>query len=153
MIEGIERYYVAYMLPKEESTESVIKNIKEFFKFLIKYSNIPNYDQPVNVYYLDVTSPLVSLTLYLYSVEPSFYYFLNYEARSFKGYNEDECDDGEVFKCNDPADEDKLDQIIKLSKTLNIPLTEIGRITSSRELILYDKDQKPMNTASGYKHF
>ena len=51
------------------------------------------------------------------------------------------------------ADEDKLDQIIKLSKTLNIPLTEIGRITSSREFILYDKDLKPMNPASGYKHF
>ena len=60
---------------------------------------------------------------------------------------------GDDYELCFTADEDKLDQIIKLSKTLNIPLTEIGRITSSRELILYDKDQKPMNSASGYKHF
>ena len=60
---------------------------------------------------------------------------------------------GDDYELCFTVDEDKLDQIIKLSKTLNIPLTEIGRITSSRELILYDKDQKPMNSASGYKHF
>jgi len=60
---------------------------------------------------------------------------------------------GDDYELCFTADEDKLDEIIKLSKTLNIPLTEIGRITSSRELILYDKDQKPMNSASGYKHF
>ena len=60
---------------------------------------------------------------------------------------------GDDYELCFTADEDKLDQIINLSKTLNIPLTEIGRITSSRELILYDKDQKPMNPSSGYKHF
>ena len=60
---------------------------------------------------------------------------------------------GDDYELCFTADEDKLDQIIKLSETLNIPLTEIGRITSSRELILYDKDHKPMNSASGYKHF
>ena len=60
---------------------------------------------------------------------------------------------GDDYELCFTADEDKLDQIIKLSKTLNIPLTEIGRITSSRELILYNKDQKPINSASGYKHF
>tara|TARA_Y100000766_G_scaffold51737_1_gene41699 strand:- start:488 stop:1414 length:927 start_codon:yes stop_codon:yes gene_type:complete len=60
---------------------------------------------------------------------------------------------GDDYELCFTADEDKLDQIIKLSKTLNIPLTEIGRITSSKELILYDKDQKPMNPTSGYKHF
>ena len=60
---------------------------------------------------------------------------------------------GDDYELCFTADEDKLNQIIKLSKTLNIPLTEIGRITSSKELILYDKDQKPMNPASGYKHF
>ena len=60
---------------------------------------------------------------------------------------------GDDYELCFTADEDKLDEIIKLSNTLNIPLTEIGRITSSRELILYDKDQKPMNSASGYKHF
>ena len=60
---------------------------------------------------------------------------------------------GDDYELCFTADEDKLDQIIKLSKTLNIPLTEIGRITSSREFILYDKDLKPMNPASGYKHF
>ena len=60
---------------------------------------------------------------------------------------------GDDYELCFTADEDKLDQIIKLSKTLNIPLTEIGRITSSRELILYDKDQKPINSAPGYKHF
>ena len=60
---------------------------------------------------------------------------------------------GDDYELCFTADEDKLDEIIKLSKTLNIPLTEIGRITSSREFILYDKDLKPMNPASGYKHF
>ena len=60
---------------------------------------------------------------------------------------------GDDYELCFTADADKLDQIIKLSKTLNIPLTEIGRITSSREFILYDKDLKPMNPASGYKHF
>ena len=60
---------------------------------------------------------------------------------------------GDDYELCFTADEDKLDQIIKLSKTLNIPLTEIGRITSSKELILYNKDQKPMNPTSGYKHF
>ena len=60
---------------------------------------------------------------------------------------------GDDYELCFTADEDKLDQIINLSKTLNIPLTEIGRITSSKELILYNKDQKPMNPATGYKHF
>ena len=60
---------------------------------------------------------------------------------------------GDDYELCFTADEDKLDQIIKLSKTLNIPLTEIGRITSSKELILYNKDQKPMNPTSGYKHY
>ena len=60
---------------------------------------------------------------------------------------------GDDYELCFTADEDKLDEIIKLSNTLNIPLTEIGRITSSREFILYDKDLKPMNPASGYKHF
>jgi thiamine monophosphate kinase len=42
---------------------------------------------------------------------------------------------------------------MKVSKKLDIPITAIGRIMSSKELVLYDSTNTRIELNSGYKHF
>ena len=51
------------------------------------------------------------------------------------------------------ADENKLDKILEISTRLNIPITNIGKITSRKELVLYDYEGNEVKLNSGYKHF
>mgnify|MGYP001274744467 FL=1 len=51
------------------------------------------------------------------------------------------------------ADENKLDKILEISTRLNIPITTIGKITSRKELVLYDYEGNEVKLNSGYKHF
>ena len=51
------------------------------------------------------------------------------------------------------AGENKLDKILEISTRLNIPITTIGKITSRKELVLYDYEGNEVKLNSGYKHF
>ena len=51
------------------------------------------------------------------------------------------------------ADENKLDQLMEISRRLNTPITAIGKITSRKELVLYDLDGEEVELNSGFKHF
>ena len=51
------------------------------------------------------------------------------------------------------ADENKLDQLLEISQRLNTPITAIGKITSRKELVLYDVGGEEVELNSGYKHF
>ena len=54
--------------------------------------------------------------------------------------------------CSTP-DEQQYEQILNISKELDIPITVIGKTTSSKELALYDDKHKRIKLNSGYKHF
>ena len=51
------------------------------------------------------------------------------------------------------ADENKLDQLMEISRRLNTPITAIGKITSRKELVLYDLGGEEVELNSGFKHF
>jgi len=51
------------------------------------------------------------------------------------------------------ADENKLDQLLEISQRLNTPITAIGKITSRKELVLYDVGGEEVELNSGFKHF
>jgi thiamine monophosphate kinase len=42
---------------------------------------------------------------------------------------------------------------MNISTMLNIPITSIGKITSSKEVVLYDHNKTRIKFKSGYKHF
>ena len=50
------------------------------------------------------------------------------------------------------ADENKLDKLLEISQRLNTPITAIGKISSRKELVLYDVDGE-VELNSGFKHF
>ena len=51
------------------------------------------------------------------------------------------------------ADENKIDQLLEISQRLNTPITAIGKITSRKELVLYDVGGEEVELNSGFKHF
>ena len=44
-------------------------------------------------------------------------------------------------------------KIKHISERLGVPITEIGKITNSKELILLDYEGNKMELGSGYSHF
>ena len=60
---------------------------------------------------------------------------------------------GDDYELCFTADEEKYEQILNISKELDIPITVIGKTTSSKELVLYDDKHKRIKLNSGYKHF
>ena len=60
---------------------------------------------------------------------------------------------GDDYELCFTADEEKYEQILNISKELDIPITVIGKTTSSKELALYDDKHKRIKLNSGYKHF
>ncbi len=60
---------------------------------------------------------------------------------------------GDDYELCFTADENKHDQLMNVSKKLDIPITAIGRIMSSKELVLYDSTNTRIELNSGYKHF
>ena len=60
---------------------------------------------------------------------------------------------GDDYELCFTTDKDKYDKVMNISTMLNIPITSIGKITSSKEVILYDNNKTRIKFKSGYKHF
>ena len=60
---------------------------------------------------------------------------------------------GDDYQICFTASEDKSIEINYISERLGVPITEIGKITNSKELILLDYEGNKMELGSGYSHF
>ena len=60
---------------------------------------------------------------------------------------------GDDYELCFTVDEDKYEELMNVSKILNIPITLIGKTSPSKDLILYDVDNQRVELNSGYSHF
>ena len=60
---------------------------------------------------------------------------------------------GDDYELCFTVDEDKHEELMNVSKILNIPITLIGKTSPSKDLILYDEDNNKVELNSGYSHF
>ena len=60
---------------------------------------------------------------------------------------------GDDYELCFTVDEDKYEELMNVSKILNIPITLIGRTSFSKGLVLYDIDNQRVELNSGYSHF
>ena len=60
---------------------------------------------------------------------------------------------GDDYQICFTASEDKSIEINYISERLGVPITEIGKITNTKELILLDHEGNKMDLGSGYSHF
>ena len=60
---------------------------------------------------------------------------------------------GDDYQICFTASEDNSTKIKHISERLGVPITEIGKITNSKELILLDYEGNKMELGSGYSHF
>ena len=60
---------------------------------------------------------------------------------------------GDDYELCFTTDKDKYDKVMNISTMLNIPITSIGKTTSSKEVVLYDHTKRRIKFKSGYKHF
>ena len=60
---------------------------------------------------------------------------------------------GDDYELCFTADEDKYEELMNVSKILNIPITLIGKTSLSKDFVLYDVDNQRVELNSGYSHF
>ena len=60
---------------------------------------------------------------------------------------------GDDYELCFTVEEDKYEELMNVSKILNIPITLIGKTSPSKDLILYDEDNNRVELNSGYSHF
>ena len=60
---------------------------------------------------------------------------------------------GDDYQICFTASEDKSAKVNSISERLGVPITEIGKITNTRELTLFDHEGNKMDLESGYSHF
>ena len=60
---------------------------------------------------------------------------------------------GDDYQICFTASEEKAAKINNISERLGVPITEIGKITNTRELTLFDHEGNKMDLESGYSHF
>ena len=60
---------------------------------------------------------------------------------------------GDDYELCFTVDEDKYEELMNVSKILNIPITLIGKTSLSKDLVLYDVDNQRVELNSGYSHF
>jgi len=60
---------------------------------------------------------------------------------------------GDDYQICFTASEDKSAKVNNISERLGVPITEIGKITNTRELNLFDHEGNKMDLESGYSHF
>ena len=60
---------------------------------------------------------------------------------------------GDDYQICFTASEDKAAKVNNISERLGVPITEIGKITNTRELTLFDHEGNKMDLESGYSHF
>jgi thiamine-monophosphate kinase len=60
---------------------------------------------------------------------------------------------GDDYELCFTVDEDKYEELMNVSKILNIPITLIGKTSLSKDFVLYDVDNQRVELNSGYSHF
>ena len=60
---------------------------------------------------------------------------------------------GDDYELCFTVDEDKHEELMNVSKILNIPITLIGKTSLSKDFVLYDVDNQRVELNSGYSHF
>ena len=60
---------------------------------------------------------------------------------------------GDDYQICFTASKDKSAKVNNISERLGVPITEIGKITNTRELTLFDHEGNKMDLESGYSHF
>ena len=60
---------------------------------------------------------------------------------------------GDDYELCFTVDEDKYEELMNVSKILNVPITLIGKTSLSKDLVLYDVDNQRVELNSGYSHF
>ena len=60
---------------------------------------------------------------------------------------------GDDYQICFTASEDKSAKVNNISERLGVPITEIGKITNTKELTLFDHEGNKMDLESGYSHF
>ena len=60
---------------------------------------------------------------------------------------------GDDYQICFTASEDKSVKVNNISERLGVPITEIGKITNTKELTLFDHEGNKMDLESGYSHF
>ena len=60
---------------------------------------------------------------------------------------------GDDYQICFTASEDKSAKVNNIAERLGVPITEIGKITNTRELTLFDHEGNKMDLESGYSHF
>lgn len=60
---------------------------------------------------------------------------------------------GDDYELCFTVEQDKYEELMNISKILNIPITLIGKTSLSKDLILYDVDNQRVELNSGYSHF
>ena len=60
---------------------------------------------------------------------------------------------GDDYELCFTAEEEKYEKVMNISKKLNIQIVNIGKTTSSQELVLFDYSNNKIQFNSGYKHF
>ena len=60
---------------------------------------------------------------------------------------------GDDYELCFTADEDKYEELMNVSKILNIPITLIGKTSLSKGLALFDVNNQRVELNSGYSHF
>ena len=60
---------------------------------------------------------------------------------------------GDDYELCFTVEQDKYEELMNVSKILNIPITLIGKTSLSKDLVLYDVDNQRVELNSGYSHF
>ena len=91
MLDCLGRFNVRYMIDDCKDADKIQKQIDNFFKIITKFVDIPDKDTDlkgglVHSFAKNPQHPMVCLALYIYSLEPPFYWYLNQLGREFLGY-------------------------------------------------------------------
>lgn len=109
MLDCLGRFNVRYMIDDCKDADKIQEQIDNFFKILTKFVDIPDKDTDLHRYFADDPQhPMVCLALYIYSLEPPFYWYLNQLGREFLGFEKVKDDEGSPITFKDPSQKMKV---------------------------------------------
>ena len=113
MLDCLGRFNVRYMIDDCKDADKIQEQIDNFFKIITKFVDIPDKDTDLSDYYPDSFAynpqhPMVCLALYIYSLEPPFYWYLNQLGREFLGFEKVKDDEGSPITFKDPSQKMKV---------------------------------------------
>ena len=103
---------------------------------------------------IDISDGLIQdLNLICNSSDVGAKVFLSMIPTSIKDKTLELINSGDDYQICFTASENNSTKIKHISERLGVPITEIGKITNSKELILLDYEGNKMELGSGYSHF